>query len=357
MADNNIAVKIKNFFSPAVTRENLISGEENQTSLGKIAKWLTDLKPVAFSGSYNDLSDKPTIPTAAVTGVKGSNESSYRTGNVSLSYSNVGAAASSHSHSYVSYTYNQSLSEANKQYAVNNITPPNAGAHNSIFRGKYLGSSFTSAQKSAISNGTFDDLYVGDYWTINSINWRIVDINYFIKAGSTQVTTPHLVIMPDTGLYTAQMNTSATTSGGYYGSAMRSSNLANALTTIQNAFGSSYILTFSNLLSNAVSSGGASGWNYYNIQICLPSFSQIYGHSPIMPVSLSHYYNEGYGNSQFRLFALAHSFIVDRDNAYWLIDVCSDSYFASVGNRGFPDKRSADVTTVKVRPFFLLKGA
>ena len=31
---------------------------------GKIAKFFSDLKTVAFTGSYNDLSDKPTIPTA-----------------------------------------------------------------------------------------------------------------------------------------------------------------------------------------------------------------------------------------------------------------------------------------------------
>jgi hypothetical protein len=35
---------------------------------GKIAKWFADLKSVAFSGSYNDLSNKPTIPAAANNG-------------------------------------------------------------------------------------------------------------------------------------------------------------------------------------------------------------------------------------------------------------------------------------------------
>ena len=51
-------------FSTASTRTNVVTGEKLSTMFGKIAKWLSDLKTVAFTGSYNDLSNKPTIPTA-----------------------------------------------------------------------------------------------------------------------------------------------------------------------------------------------------------------------------------------------------------------------------------------------------
>lgn len=50
-------------FTQANTRENILPTEKHSTLFGKIAKWFADLKTVAFSGSYNDLSDKPTIPT------------------------------------------------------------------------------------------------------------------------------------------------------------------------------------------------------------------------------------------------------------------------------------------------------
>lgn len=50
-------------FTQASTRENIASTEKHSTLFGKIAKWFADLKAVAFSGSYNDLSNKPTIPT------------------------------------------------------------------------------------------------------------------------------------------------------------------------------------------------------------------------------------------------------------------------------------------------------
>ena len=46
-------------FTQAGTRENIRSGEKHKTIFGKIYRWFADLKPVAFTGSYNDLSDKP----------------------------------------------------------------------------------------------------------------------------------------------------------------------------------------------------------------------------------------------------------------------------------------------------------
>ena len=51
-------------FSAASSRANITTGEKLSVIFGKIAKWFADLKTVAFSGSYNDLSDKPTIPAA-----------------------------------------------------------------------------------------------------------------------------------------------------------------------------------------------------------------------------------------------------------------------------------------------------
>lgn len=49
-------------FSAASERVNITTGEKVSALFSKIAKWLSDLKAVAFSGSYDDLSNKPTIP-------------------------------------------------------------------------------------------------------------------------------------------------------------------------------------------------------------------------------------------------------------------------------------------------------
>lgn len=51
-------------FSQSTERTLPASGEKLSVLFGKIVKWLSDLKAVAFSGSYNDLTDKPTVDSA-----------------------------------------------------------------------------------------------------------------------------------------------------------------------------------------------------------------------------------------------------------------------------------------------------
>lgn len=50
-------------FIQAASRSNIISGEKVSVLFGKIKKFFADLHTVAFSGSYSDLKDKPTIPS------------------------------------------------------------------------------------------------------------------------------------------------------------------------------------------------------------------------------------------------------------------------------------------------------
>ena len=50
-------------FTEAEERTNIESQETMSILFGKIKKWFTDLKTVAFTGSYTDLSNKPDIPT------------------------------------------------------------------------------------------------------------------------------------------------------------------------------------------------------------------------------------------------------------------------------------------------------
>lgn len=53
-----------NTITTATARTNLTTGEKLSVSLGKISKYFSDLKTVAFTGSYNDLTNKPTSMTA-----------------------------------------------------------------------------------------------------------------------------------------------------------------------------------------------------------------------------------------------------------------------------------------------------
>ena len=55
-------------FTQASTRANLTTGEKLAVSLGKLMKWFADLKSVAWTGSYDDLTGKPELKTVATTG-------------------------------------------------------------------------------------------------------------------------------------------------------------------------------------------------------------------------------------------------------------------------------------------------
>ena len=50
-------------FTQASTRSNILPTDTLKVILGKIKKFFADLHTVAFSGSYSDLKDKPTIPS------------------------------------------------------------------------------------------------------------------------------------------------------------------------------------------------------------------------------------------------------------------------------------------------------
>lgn len=56
-------------FDEASSRQQINSGESVKTLFGKIRRFLTDLKAVAFSGSYNDLSNTPTTATKDTDGL------------------------------------------------------------------------------------------------------------------------------------------------------------------------------------------------------------------------------------------------------------------------------------------------
>ncbi len=111
--------------------------------------------------------------------------------------------------------------------------------HRNTFRGKCLGESITEEQLTAIQDGRFYDLYVGDYWEINEVKYRIADINYWRNVGypeSEEVQKPHILIVPDTTLGSGQMNANNSTSGGYRNSTMKATHLNNIAKALPDTF-------------------------------------------------------------------------------------------------------------------------
>lgn len=247
------------------------------------------------------------------------------------------------------------LIAANKAI-LDKVTASGAGAHNSVYRGANLGTSVTSAQWAAIQAGTFDDMYIGDYWVIGGVTYRIAAFDYYLRAGDTDMTTHHVTLVPDVPMYTHVMNDTNVTTGGYVGSKMYTSGLTQAKNTINTAFGSTHVLTHRQYLSNAVTNGRPSGGSWYDSTVELMTEQNVYG-GKIFGAG-----NDGSSvpalytvdKSQYPLFAFRPDLISNRQT-FWLRDVVSAAYFADVGGVGRALYHHAS-SVFGVRPAFSIKS-
>lgn len=220
-----------------------------------------------------------------------------------------------------------------------------AALKNCLPRFKYLGTSVTSEQWAAIQNGTFDGLFLGDYWTINGVDYIIVAFDYWLNTGDKACTKHHVVVIPRNNLYTAGMNSSNITTGGYVGSEMYKTGLAQAKATINNAFGSAHILNHRQHLVNAVTGGKPTGSDWYDSTIELMNENMVYGGRQFSPMPdgtdpRNTCRNYTIDKSQLPLFHLAPWLIRSRQ-WYWLRDVVSAAGFADVDSLGSADYYSA----------------
>ena len=229
-----------------------------------------------------------------------------------------------------------------------------AGTHNSIFRGKSLGSAVTDQQWAAIKAGTFTDLYVGDYWAIGGVTYRIACFDYNLRCGDTDFTSHHAVIVPDSNMYTHNMNATNTTEGGYVNSLMRLEGLTQAKEKVTAAFGDSHILKHRNYLVNAVTNGRPSGGAWVDSDVELMNECMVYGSHIFAPMDTGDGVETNYtiDKSQLPLFQHAPNLISNRQ-WFWLRDVVSSGCFAGVGGIGGANYNGASVEG-GVRPYFLI---
>lgn len=222
-----------------------------------------------------------------------------------------------------------------------------------VYRGKNLGNALTDAQKAAIKNGTFDDIFVGDYWSIGGVNYRVADMDYFYNCGDTNFTKHHLVLVPDTILYSAKMNDENITTAGYVGSKMYTEYLASAKETIKAAFGDA-VLTHRDYLINAVTDGHPSGGAWFDSEVELMNEIMVYGSHIYTPSGNGSMIVTRYttGKQQFALFALNPK-MVNRRSWYWLRDVVSSTNFACVSGNGVSTHNGASYSS-GVRPYFII---
>lgn len=216
-----------------------------------------------------------------------------------------------------------------------------------------LGSVFTDEQKAAIRNGTFKGMSVGNYWYINNVKWRIVDINYWLGTGDEVCTVPHLVIMPDKPLYNAKMNNSNTVVGGYVSSVMRKTNLEQAKTIVNEAFGEEYVLNHREyLMTDATNEGHPTG-DWYDSTIELPNEIMMYGSYIYAAAGEENFIPHLYtiDKAQLALMKLYPAYMNLARNNLWLRDMVKGSYFCYLSYQGQAAYHAA-TGILGVRPVF-----
>ena len=140
------------------------------------------------------------------------------------------------------------------------------------------------------------------------MNWRIAAFDYYYNTGDTPFTKHHAVIVPDTSLYSHNMNDTNKAVGAYVGSGMYTEGLEQAKTQIQNAFGASHVLTHNN----------------YRIE-----------------------------KGQLPLFQMAPQYTFNQSGSYWLRDVISSAGIALVNDNGIASTTGASYV-YGVRPAFCI---
>ncbi|MBP7319530.1 MAG: hypothetical protein KA953_00545 [Lachnospiraceae bacterium] len=243
--------------------------------------------------------------------------------------------------------------------AMDEIAPlvyPNAGSHNGVFRGKNITANVTDGSfYTNIKNGTFKDIYIGDYFT-KTVNgtafvFRVAGLDVYLHRGSAEFTSHHAVIVPDGIFGKFQMNSSDTTAGGYVGSAMYTSVLPIWAGYLATAFGPN-LLTNKELLSNAINGDLPSGWAWYDSKVNLMTSEEAVGHGEFGMSGYNYGYNIGIAYGQLPLFRLAPEFICNRE-IWWLRNITSAAAFAIMDNYGdLTDRTASD--TWGLRPRFLL---
>ena len=208
--------------------------------------------------------------------------------------------------------------------------------HRNIFRGKSLGESITEEQLAAIRDGSFDDLYVGDYWEINGVRYRIADINYWRNVGYPEsVQKPHILIVPDTILGSGQMHTSNSTSGGYNSSTMKNARLNQIANSLPDAFKNI-------LISHRMFSDGA----WINASVDLMNEVMVHG----TYICTDNNNRQTSDTQQLALFRLVPELKAIGTN-YWLRNVSSSQTYALVSQYGDASNDAA-TSTYGIRPVF-----
>lgn len=237
------------------------------------------------------------------------------------------------------------------------IYPANAGAHNSVYRGKDITELWYDGTLSEqIAAGTFNDIFVGDYiiGKNSKRKYIVADLNYYFNMAQHPITTPHILMISEDIMGLEAMNAEENTAkGGYPKSEMHLETLDKYRTIINNDF-ENHILKHEEIFATYTLENDLTTWAWYdNCTVELMNEHMVFG-SKVFNLNG---HEVGIGSTQLALFRYRPDLIVAKDNndrqLYWLRDVVSDTSFSRVSSYGFPYSDESS-RVLGVRPYFLL---
>lgn len=246
------------------------------------------------------------------------------------------------------------------------LIPDNAQNHNNVFRGSNLGA-LNATHIANIQNGSFHDMFIGDYFSINGSNYVIAGINYKRHHGDNMDLGNHLVLMPSdwsktptqtlnpNGKDTHYMQDTDTTAGGFAGTKLYKTYLPQIQTKLESDFGN-HLITFRTIVSTHVDDSGAPDQaEWRDAKVAIPNEVMIFGSILNGNNKNGSWYNVGDEDSQLPLMRLNGSERCNnRAGAFWLRDIHSASGFALAHDFGDAYWDGASGTWGGVRAFFLI---
>lgn len=235
--------------------------------------------------------------------------------------------------------------------------------HRNMFRGKNLGDAVSDEQWKAIRNGTFTDLWVGDFWNIGDVTWRIADIDYWFNGYNLKTNVwHHAVIVPDMAI---DQSFSAFAGNDIRGGLLASNffnnnpQFSSIKNKVFNSFGPEQVFrindsVWTSIVTDtgcAIASTSDIEWSLY-----IMNESQVYGHSI---TGKSGYRNgapslgQNTNTTQFSLFRLNPNYIQVPNVGYWLSDPASSGSLSIVQTEGRASSAGASAS-LGVRPAFAI---
>lgn len=222
--------------------------------------------------------------------------------------------------------------------------------HNRIYRGSDLGT-FNDTYEQAIQDGTFDNEYIGDTFTMGGHKYTIGGFNYKYGRENNQDLDNHILMVTDI-LGNHYMNPSNTTNGGFAGSSMFKDELPKVEAQLKSDWGD-HLLPFNSYLSTSIDSNGAPNQGaWFNLTANLMNSTMVFGTPQYSNNSNGMKYNMGDEDDILPLFKLHPNAIVS-SHWWWLRDVYTSEAFARVDGGGGPYWDGA-LNVDGVRAFFLI---